>query len=117
MTTFDTPTRPAGRRGGRHPINIGHFVMGVAFVGIVVVWILISSDAVTGDDVRWLLPVPWVLAGVAGLTATAVTGTRRHSVRRTGWVGTTPDATAPNTTSATAPTADTPADEDPQQDR
>jgi hypothetical protein len=88
MTTADTTHRPT-KQTGRHQINIGHLVMGIAFAGIVVVWILIKSDAVTGDDVRWLLPVPWVLAGVAGLLAT----TRRkqpepeYDVPHRGWVG------------------------------
>ena len=76
-------TRPSGR----HPVNIGHLVMGLAFLGIVGVWALIQTDTVGGDDVRWLLPVPWVLAGAAGLVATAVTGSRRYAVRRTGWAG------------------------------
>ena len=87
MTTIDTRT---SKRSGRHPLNIGHFVMGIAFIGIVVIWILIRSDAVTGDDIRWLLPVPWVLAGVAGLLAT----TRRkhpeveaYESGQRGWVG------------------------------
>ena len=89
MTTLDTTSQPA-RRSGRHPINIGHLVMGIAFAGIVLIWVLIKSDAVTGDDIRWLLPVPWVLAGVAGLLAT----TRRkqpawdgYDQGRRGWVG------------------------------
>ena len=88
-----TDTRYAGssdRVSGRHPISIGHLVMGIAFLGIVVVWALIQADAVSGDDIRWLLPVPWVLAGVAGLLAT----TRRkhhdwdtYESGQRGWVG------------------------------
>jgi hypothetical protein len=61
-------------RSARHPVNIGQLVMGVAFLGLVVVWALIQSDVVGGDDVRWLLPVPWVLAGLAGLLATTRSG-------------------------------------------
>src|SRR4051812_47373680 len=75
------------RPSGRHQVNIGHLVMGIAFLGIVGVWALVQSDIVTGDDIRWLMPVPWVLAGVAGLAATAITGSRRYAVRQTGWVG------------------------------
>ena len=52
-TTSDRPS-------GRHQINIGHLVMGLAFLGIVGVWGLIQTDIVTGDDIRWLLPIPWV---------------------------------------------------------
>lgn len=55
---------------GRHPVNIAHLVMGLAFLGMVGVWALFQADAVDGGDVRWLLPIPWVLAGLAGLLAT-----------------------------------------------
>ena len=62
---------------GRHPVNVGHLVMGVALLGLVVIWAVVQSDAVSGEDVRWLLPVPWVLAGVAGLLATTLAPLRR----------------------------------------
>jgi hypothetical protein len=75
------------RAGGRHQVSIGHLVMGIAFLCIVGIWALVQSDTVTGDDIRWLLPIPWVVAGVVGLVATAITGPRRHAVRQTGWVG------------------------------
>ena len=84
------------RPGGRHQINIGHLVMGIAFLGIVGVWALIQTDTVTGDDIRWLLPIPWVLAGVVGLVATAITGSRRYAVRQTGWVGERPASRRPS---------------------
>ncbi len=45
--------------------------MGLAFLGIVGIWALIQTDTVTGDDIRWLMPIPWVVAGVVGLAATA----------------------------------------------
>ena len=80
---------------GRHPLNIGHLVMGLAFLGIVGIWGLVQTDTVSGDDVRWLLPIPWVLAGVVGLAASAVTGSRRYAVRQTGWVGRPEPASAP----------------------
>ncbi len=75
------------RPSGRHPVSIGHLVMGLAFTGILAIWAVVQTDTVTGDDVRWLLPIPWVVAGLAGLIATAVTGSRRHAVRQTGWAG------------------------------
>ncbi|WKN47770.1 hypothetical protein [Nocardioides sp. Arc9.136] len=64
-------------RDGRHPVSVGHLVMGIALLGLVAVWAVVQSDAVSGDDVRWLLPVPWVLAGVAGLLATTLAPMRR----------------------------------------
>lgn len=80
MTSIDD------RPSGRHQLNIGHLVMGLAFLCIVGVWALVQTDTVNGDDIRWLMPIPWVVAGVAGLVATAVTGPKRYAVRQTGWV-------------------------------
>ena len=103
---------PTGHwRSGRHPVNTGHLVMGLAFVGLAVVWALVRSDAVGHDDVRWLLPVPWVVAGAAGLVAMVISGGRRapdgdaggvtgYGVRRTGWVG--PTSTGPTSTGPTS---------------
>ena len=62
--------------------------MGLAFLGLVGVWAVIAGDVIDDDDIRWLLPVPWVLAGLGGLVALAVTGARRHSTRASGWVDT-----------------------------
>jgi hypothetical protein len=77
---------------GRHPVNVGHLVMGTAFLGLVAIWALIVGDVVDGDDVRWLLPAPWVVAGAAGLIALAVGGHRGRETRQVGWVGPQPDA-------------------------
>ena len=85
----DTHVLPAEQPGrlesGRHPVNIGHLVMGLAFLGAVGVWALIQGDVVDDSDIRWLLPVPWVLAGIAGLLA-ATLSSGRHATRQTGWV-------------------------------
>lgn len=72
---------------GRHPVNIGHLVMGIAFLGLVGVWALIQGDVVGSSDVRWLMPVPWVFAGIAGLLATTLAARRRSAIR-TGCVDT-----------------------------
>jgi len=99
MSTMQTQGQTGGqieRQSGRHPVNVGHLVMGIAFLGLVGVWALIQSDAVGGSDVRWLLPVPWVLAGLAGLLAIGVSGSKRWTTRQTGWVpATEPSATEP----------------------
>ncbi len=71
---------------GRHPVNIGHLVMGVAFAGLAVVWALIAGDVVEGDDIRWLLPAPWVLAGIAGLVGLITADRRRVGYQQVGWV-------------------------------
>jgi hypothetical protein len=62
----------AAAPSGWHPVNIGHLVMGTAFVGLLVVWALTSSDAVELNDAHWLLPLPWLLAGLVGLAATVL---------------------------------------------
>lgn len=76
--------------GGRHPVNVGNLVMGLAFLGLVGIWALIASDVVDDDQIRFLLPLPWVLAGLGGLAALAVGSTRKYSTRATGWVEPTP---------------------------
>ena len=77
----DEPDDTGGGRSwaaGRHPVNVLHLVMGVAFLGLFVNWSLIQSGALDTGDLRWLLPIPWVAAGAAGLIATAprLRGTR-----------------------------------------
>lgn len=103
-------SRPGVVAAGRHPVNVGHLVMGLAFVGLVAIWSLIVNDVVDNEDIRWLLPVPWVFAGLGGLVALAVTGSRRHATRATGWV----DGPDPGIAPSTAPEpaeADVPAEE------
>jgi len=79
---FGEPTDPADPprswAAGKHPVNVLHLVMGVAFLGLFVNWALIQSDLLEAHDLRWLLPIPWVAAGAAGLIATAprLRGTR-----------------------------------------
>lgn len=65
-------------QSGRHPVNIGHLVMGIAFLGLTLVWALYESGTVQGEDLRWFMPVPWLAAGLAGLAAVAW-GQRRTS--------------------------------------
>lgn len=88
----DSPSRPE-RRSGRHPVNVGHLVMGVAFVGLVIVWALITSDTVELDEARWILPLPWLVAGAIGIVATLLRG-RRASGRMQGWHQNSPDSQA-----------------------
>ena len=84
-TTTTDPTAQE-RSSGRHPVNVGHLVMGIAFLGVVGVWALVQGDVVGDGDVRWLLPVPWVLAGLAGLLAIGVSGSKRWTTRQVGWI-------------------------------
>ncbi len=71
-TAYDT-----GRERGFHSAHVGHLVMGLAFLGLVAIWVAVQSDWVATNDVRWLLPLPWVFAGAAGLIAAVVSGRRR----------------------------------------
>jgi len=68
--------------GARHPLSIGHLVMGVALLGLGVVWGLIEGGVVEGDDIRFLLPAPWILAGVAGLAALVTSDRRALAAQR-----------------------------------
>ncbi|GAA1539370.1 hypothetical protein [Nocardioides humi] len=75
----ERPADGAGRdrRTGRHPVNTGHLVMGVAFAGLVIVWALLTSDTVKLENAGWILGLPWLVAGAAGLLA-SVFRSRRH---------------------------------------
>ncbi|GAB4013010.1 hypothetical protein [Nocardioides ultimimeridianus] len=62
-----------------HPVHIPHLVMGLAFLGLVAVWaIVVPLNAVELPHARWLLPLPWLVAGAAGLVATVLSGRRRR---------------------------------------
>jgi hypothetical protein len=76
------PTDQPERETGWHPVNVGHLVMGLVFLCAVGAWALVQTDTVSGHDLRWLLPLPWVVGGAVGLTAAAISGVRRHGVRR-----------------------------------
>jgi hypothetical protein len=74
----DTTAVQSRFRAGWHPTNVGHLVMGVGFLGIVGIWALVATETVTGEDIRWLLPIPWVVAGLAGLLVIAFSARRRR---------------------------------------
>ncbi|NGN94043.1 hypothetical protein G5C66_14995 [Nocardioides sp. KC13] len=64
----DRPEKPTGR----HPVNIGHLVMGLVFLVFVGVWALVETGTVVVrsiEDLRWLLPLPWIVGGSIGLVA------------------------------------------------
>ncbi|WP_067437474.1 hypothetical protein [Nocardioides jensenii] len=103
---------------GRHPVNTGHLVMGLVFAGLVGIWALVLGDIVEGDDVRWLLPVPWVAGGAIGLAAAAyanVRSRRTSTLPGSGWQGggardadaEDTDPPAPTTATTTDPFDDT----------
>ena len=71
----------------RHEIPTHLDVEDRAFLGLIGILALVQSDVVNNGDIRWLLPIPWVFAGVAGLLATTLTARNRHANRQTGWVG------------------------------
>lgn len=76
MSSHDTEVPPELREhtSGRHPVHIAHLVMGVAFLGVATVWALVVTGTVDLDRSRWLLPLPWLVAGGVGLLATVVRG-------------------------------------------
>ncbi len=83
--------KPRSRTGPRRApagtaVNVGHLVMGTAFVGLVIVWALISSDTVELVDAHWLLPLPWLVAGVVGLAATVLRNVGRRPGKMSGWI-------------------------------
>lgn len=57
---------------GLHPVNTAHLVMGLVFLGLCGVWLAVQGGQVSTEDVRWLLPLPFLFAGGAGLVAFTV---------------------------------------------
>ena len=76
MSNYNNYTEVETDTSGRHPVSVGHLVMGVAFLGLATIWLLLESDTIGTDDLRWFLPLPWLAAGLAGLLAVALTGRR-----------------------------------------
>ena len=59
-----------------HPLNVGYLVIGLVFLGISGAWALHAAGAVDNADVRWLVPLVLVGAGLVGLVAFAAKGVR-----------------------------------------
>ncbi|GAA4077053.1 hypothetical protein ACFFOS_21070 [Nocardioides kongjuensis] len=78
----------SARRSGWHRVNTGHLVMGVAFTGLLVVWALATSDTVQIEENGWIMGLPWLAAGAAGLIASVLRG-RHHDQGwdQQGWDG------------------------------
>jgi len=71
-------TPPVPGESPWHRVHVPHLVMGLAFLGLVAVWALVVPlNAVELPHARWLLPLPWLVAGAAGLVATILSGRRR----------------------------------------
>lgn len=74
MSTDPTSSRPTRH----HPLEVGYLVMGLAFLTMVGIWALLTADVASDDDLRFLLPVPWVLGGAVGLLALGIGAARRN---------------------------------------
>ncbi|MEI2712314.1 MAG: hypothetical protein V9G04_03215 [Nocardioides sp.] len=68
---------PVASESGIHPINVAHLVMGLAFLGFVAIWGVWEASNYDVTDARWLLPLPWLFAGGAGVLALLLAGRRR----------------------------------------
>jgi len=84
MSTYDArePETPLETRDQRppgfHKVNIGHLVMGVAFLGLAFVWLMVEGDVVDPERDGWALGLPWLGAGALGLLATVLSKGRRR---------------------------------------
>lgn len=95
MSTYATPA-PAG--SGWHPTHVTHLVFGMLFLGLVGAWAAYAAGLVDSGDVRWLIPLPWVVAGGAGLVAATMSNRRGGavSIPEHAGVGETADLAAPS---------------------
>ena len=66
--------RQSLRHPGHHPVNVGHLVMGVAFLGLFVVWLLVTTGTVALEENRWLLPAQDRLILINSRAAQSVAG-------------------------------------------
>ncbi len=64
-----------------HPLNVGYLVVGLVFLGLSASWALHEAGIVSADGVQWVLPGTLVVAGAAGLLASALRATRGGAVR------------------------------------
>jgi hypothetical protein len=79
-TDFDTDndTEPGSTRAsGRHPVSIGHLVMGLVFACFLVLWAVVQFTDISSHDLRFLWPVPWIAGGAVGMIALAIRDRRR----------------------------------------
>ena len=84
MSERETPGESTTSGSGFHRVGVGHLVMGTAFLGLSVVWLLVAGlDVVDLRDAHWLLPLPWLVAGAVGLAATTLRGRFPATDRRT----------------------------------
>jgi hypothetical protein len=63
-----------------HSLNVSYLVIGLVFLGISGSWALRESGVIELDEIRWLLPLMLVVAGVVGLIAFAAKGLGRRGV-------------------------------------
>jgi hypothetical protein len=83
MSTDLSPETEATRPSGRHPVSIGHLVMGLVFACFLALWAIVQFTDISSRDLRFLLPVPWIAGGAVGMIALAIRDRRR--LRAGGW--------------------------------
>lgn len=77
MTEYGELSEDQERSNGRHDLHVSHLVMGVAFCGIVLVWLLSTVGAVPDADLGLLVPLPFLFAGGLGLLGVFLASRRR----------------------------------------
>lgn len=84
MNEQTTPLPEPQAPRARHPVSIAHLVVGVALLGLSVIWALATSDVVGIEHTRFLLPAPWIVAGAAGLAGLLISDRRALAAQRSG---------------------------------
>jgi hypothetical protein len=61
-----------------HPLNAGYLVIGLVFLGLAASWALRQTGVIDFAEVRWLVPLTLVAAGLVGIVAMTVKGLARR---------------------------------------
>ena len=75
-TGTDIPTGARTETRGFHALGTAHLVMGVVLLALAALWALLTSGVAGSADLRWLLPLPFVLGGAVGLVALGLSARR-----------------------------------------
>ena len=61
-----------------HPVRVVHLVFGLLLVAFLTLWAMVETDAIDQGELHWLIPVPFLVLGAAGLGLSLVRAVRKR---------------------------------------